>query len=173
MLLDACTAICLVSSLFDCQRPQTLLQASRRRPKFNTQLSSLDLRTVLSAQLRAALSTNRFGGSALVARPTAKVASPFGTFPRVIAGELGGGEGVRTPDLRLAKPALCQTELRPQSLKGWLRGRDLNPRPLGYEPNELPDCSTPRHPNFKAFKWWAWVDSNYRPHAYQACALTN
>jgi hypothetical protein len=27
----------------------------------------------------------------------------------------------------------------------WLRGRDLNPRPLGYEPNELPDCSTPRH----------------------------
>ena len=30
-------------------------------------------------------------------------------------------------------------------LKSWLRGRDLNPRPLGYEPNELPDCSTPRH----------------------------
>ena len=27
---------------------------------------------------------------------------------------------------------------------GWLRGRDLNPRPLGYEPNELPGCSTPR-----------------------------
>ncbi len=26
----------------------------------------------------------------------------------------------------------------------WLRGRDLNPRPLGYEPNELPGCSTPR-----------------------------
>ena len=21
--------------------------------------------------------------------------------------------------------------------------------------------------------WWAWVDSNYRPHAYQARALTN
>jgi hypothetical protein len=58
----------------------------------------------------------------------------------------GGGEGVRTPDLRLAKPALCQTELRPQKGEGWLRGRDLNPRPLGYEPNELPDCSTPRHP---------------------------
>ena len=31
------------------------------------------------------------------------------------------------------------------SLEIWLRGRDLNPRPLGYEPNELPDCSTPRH----------------------------
>ncbi len=21
--------------------------------------------------------------------------------------------------------------------------------------------------------WWAWVDLNYRPHAYQACALTS
>ena len=31
------------------------------------------------------------------------------------------------------------------SLRIWLRGGDLNPRPLGYEPNELPDCSTPRH----------------------------
>jgi hypothetical protein len=55
---------------------------------------------------------------------------------------------------------------------GWLRGQDLNLRPLGYEPNELPDCSTPRHP-LTCFAWWAWVDSNYRPHAYQACALTN
>jgi hypothetical protein len=26
---------------------------------------------------------------------------------------------------------------------GWLRGVDLNHRPLGYEPNELPGCSTP------------------------------
>jgi hypothetical protein len=29
-------------------------------------------------------------------------------------------------------------------LFGWLRGWDLNPRPSGYEPDELPDCSTPR-----------------------------
>jgi hypothetical protein len=25
-----------------------------------------------------------------------------------------------------------------------LRGWDLNPRPSGYEPDELPGCSTPR-----------------------------
>src|ERR1700676_3717681 len=30
------------------------------------------------------------------------------------------------------------------SARNWLRGRDLNPRPSGYEPDELPGCSTPR-----------------------------
>ena len=26
----------------------------------------------------------------------------------------------------------------------WVRGVDLNHRPPGYEPDELPDCSTPQ-----------------------------
>jgi hypothetical protein len=30
------------------------------------------------------------------------------------------------------------------SAKDWLRGLDLNQRPSGYEPDELPGCSTPR-----------------------------
>ena len=31
--------------------------------------------------------------------------------------------------------------------KDWLRGLDLNQRPSGYEPDELPGCSTPRDEN--------------------------
>jgi hypothetical protein len=38
---------------------------------------------------------------------------------------------------------LGTTPVVPQ-IRKWLRGVDLNHRPLGYEPNELPDCSTPR-----------------------------
>ena len=34
--------------------------------------------------------------------------------------------------------------LRPHFYFNWLRGMDLNHRPSGYEPDELPDCSTPR-----------------------------
>ena len=31
----------------------------------------------------------------------------------------------------------------------------------------------PVHNELGVFVWWAWVDSNHRPHAYQACALTS
>src|SRR5207248_1240998 len=40
------------------------------------------------------------------------------------------------------RPTVCARERARQVF--WLRGRDLNPRPSGYEPDELPGCSTPR-----------------------------
>lgn len=34
-----------------------------------------------------------------------------------------------------------------------MRGQDLNLRPSGYEPDELPGCSTPRHEEDTALFW--------------------
>ena len=57
----------------------------------------------------------------------------------------GGAERDRTVDPLLAKQVLSQ----------------LSYSPLIASINDGRD------------KWWAWVDSNYRPHPYQGCALTN
>ena len=71
----------------------------------------------------------------------------------------GGADRDRTGDLKLAKLALSQLSYGPSRGSG-----------VRYQVSELhlwhliPDNLTP--------DWWAWVDSNYRPHAYQACALT-
>ena len=49
------------------------------------------------------------------------------------------------PLFRLNLP-LFKTKKAPKSrcFVIWLRGPDLNRRPSGYEPDELPSCSTPR-----------------------------
>ena len=71
---------------------------------------------------------------------------------------LAGGFSVEDLMMCQPEPGRCEyqdAEMKPRENNviwkeltgkccGWLRGGDLNPRPLGYEPNELPDCSTPR-----------------------------
>jgi hypothetical protein len=59
----------------------------------------------------------------------------------------GGDSGARTRSLRLAKPALSQLSYIPVRTGGRVAAPGRS--------------------------WWAWVDSNHPPHAYQACALTN
>jgi hypothetical protein len=58
--------------------------------------------------------------------------------------KLGGGERDRTDDLLRARQALSQ---------------------LSYTPEKT-------RTEQSQSRWWAWMELNHRPHAYQACALT-
>ncbi len=79
------------------------------------------------------------------------------------AAKVGGARRDRTDDLLLAKQALSQLSYGPfgapafaKATAGNLRyGMACRPKPRRGE------------------GWWAWEDLNFRPHAYQARALTN
>ena len=57
--------------------------------------------------------------------------------------------------------------------KVWWRWGESNSWPPACKAGALP---AELHPQIyywtNPFKWWAQMDSNHRPHAYQACALT-
>ena len=66
-----------------------------------------------------------------------------------------------------ARPFLCP--MRCQRMSGGEGARTPDPKlaklvlsQLSYSPIRNTETS-----------WWAWVDLNYRPHAYQACTLTS
>ena len=81
--------------------------------------------------------------------------APIATAPT----KTGGGDRIRTHDLKLAKLPLSQLSYAPGS-----RLKAGNPGPLDPGPLDIGGA---------AQNWWAREDSNFRPHAYQARALTN
>ena len=72
-----------------------------------------------------------------------RLTKPFGDWHPFTRRKDGGANRDRTDDLKLAKLALSQ---------------------LSYGPVVVLRPSK---------EWWAWEDLNFRPHAYQARALTN
>ena len=77
---------------------------------------------------------------------------------RVESKPSGGARRDRTDDLMLAKHALSQ---------------------LSYGPVPEDECFKLAEDSISwkrkraRSRWWAWEDLNFRPHAYQARALTN
>jgi hypothetical protein len=76
----------------------------------------------------------------------------------------GGARRDRTADILLAKQALSQLSYGPES-SVTARGRER------HGSRHFPMAS---HAALRGSEgWWAWEDLNFRPHAYQARALTN
>ena len=75
----------------------------------------------------------------------------------------GGARRDRTDDLMLAKHALSQLSYGPvPTVTSW-----------SAEPKLARRAITRLRPADAREDWWAWEDLNFRPHAYQARALTN
>ena len=137
--------LALLQSLFNCQRTKiTFDQGSKLQPSIGRPLMFVPNTRLPGLSAQVTMSVSNLRSRFEISNPNFACA----------ASKAGGGEGIRTPDPRVANAVLCQLSYTPDKIsnseiriskfkRGWLRGRDLNPRPLGYEPNELPDCSTP------------------------------
>ena len=86
---------------------------------------------------------------------TGRVAKHSAPPNRTRPAKPGGGDRIRTDDLKLAKLPLSQLSYAPGS------------------PTRAAQPKTPGPENQWTPNWWAREDLNFRPHAYQARALTN
>ena len=86
----------------------------------------------------------------------------------------GGARRDRTDDLMLAKHALSQLSYGPVPEDECVLSRAMRARlRLRYGAAAFVQ-ERPAEPKLRSSEgWWAWEDLNFRPHAYQARALTN
>ena len=115
-----------------------------------------------SSQSPARLRSSSYG---VAASTTSWLAKPKQAKPT----EAGGARRNRTDDLMLAKHALSQLSYGPVSIPN--NGALLRPTGFTGHASLYSWRAAPRVANGEA--WWAWEDLNFRPHAYQARALTN
>ncbi len=73
---------------------------------------------------------------------------------------LAGGNSRYLLKTRNKKTPFRVSDVDMKMIKNWLRGPDLNRRPSGYEPDELPGCSTPR-PIERTILWMRSVASSF------------
>ena len=118
--------------------------------------------------------------SAIVGRPVRSAAALAATASgqnrtSAMSEANGGAERDRTADPLLAKQVLSQLSYSPNSLgtasadKRQHKARSSTPYPQSSFSQIQPQT---RSSTCKS-RWWAREDLNFRPHAYQACALTN
>lgn len=79
----------------------------------------------------------------------------------------------------LVRAATCEVMFRGRMTEPignqtiWWSQTGSNRRPPACKAGALPTELWPRIAAPAKREWWAWEDLNFRPHAYQARALTN
>jgi hypothetical protein len=91
------------------------------------------------------------------------------TISAARAAQVGGADRDRTDDLKLAKLALSQLSYGP--VMG-LAEQSSHAKASEAPPSLSAKVGVPPEAREASEGWWARDDSNVRPHAYQACALT-
>src|SRR5467141_2771915 len=112
--------------------------------------------------------------SSLFRASTGRLRSPCPAAPRIAEGEAWWSQ---TGSNR--RPHACKARALPAELWPRTRRRMLLvalPRALAFADAtaQQPRPRRPAEPKLQSSEgWWAWEDLHFRPHAYQARALTN